>query len=97
MRSTMQGLLEHMQRWRPCLEGTRQFPCYRPGPKRRHSFLEVKMAALKDVPSWTHISATAGASALEGYTIMKNAVPRSAPTPTLPTDPDETSDKPVLL
>ena len=97
MTGTMQGLLEQTQRWRPCLEGTRQSPCYRPGPRRRHSCLEVRGAALKEVPSWTHISATAGASALEGYTIMKNAVPRSAPTPTLPADPDETSDKPVLL
>jgi hypothetical protein len=53
--------------------------------------------AVTEVPTWQQLSACAGASALEGYMLRRNEVPRSAPTPTLPTTLDADTDKPVLL
>ena len=63
----------------------------------RRSITTYAAAALKEVPTWQQLSATAGASALEGYVVRRNEVPRSAPTPTLPTEADAETDKPVLL
>lgn len=54
-------------------------------------------AVLAEVPTWQQLSACAGASALEGYVLRRNDVPRTAPTPTLPTTRDADTDKPVLL
>ncbi len=93
-------MLDHTSRWRPCLESTSlsHFQCRRQGQSRRHVCLEVKaVTAKKEVPTWQMLSASAGASALEGYSINKNAVPRSTPSPTLPTEPDAETGKPVLL
>ena len=96
----MQNLLEQTSRWRPCLESTSltHFQTRRPAKSRRQSSLEVKaITAKKEVPTWQMLSASAGASALEGYSINKKAVPRSTPSPTLPTEPDAETGKPVLL
>ncbi|CAK0782457.1 hypothetical protein CVIRNUC_005697 [Coccomyxa viridis] len=95
----MQSVAEHTLRWRPCLDSTslRHILSVRPGHRHRHVCLEVRAAATKDVPTWQQLSARAGASALEGFSVLKNNVPRTAPTPTLPTEPDASTDKPVLL
>lgn len=96
----MQSMLDQTARWRPCLESTSRafLPSNKAGQRRRQICVEVKAAsAIKEVPSWQMLSASAGATALEGYSINKKAVPRSAPSPTLPAEPDATTDKPVLL
>lgn len=63
----------------------------------RRSIITYAAAAFIEVPTWQQLSASAGASALEGYVVRRNEVPRSAPTPTLPTEADAETDKPVLL
>lgn len=75
---------------------TRSKICYSQKVGRRS--IRVQAASvLKDVPTWQQLSACAGASALEGYMVRRNEVPKSAPTPTLPTTADAETDKPVLL
>ncbi|CAL8470974.1 g10516 [Coccomyxa elongata] len=59
--------------------------------------MSMSMERLSGVLEQPQLSATAGASALEGYVVRRNEVPRSAPTPTLPTEADAETDKPVLL
>lgn len=75
----------------------RKFRTARLSKSRRH-ILHVSAASnVADVPTWQQLSACAGASALEGYVLRRNEVPRTAPTPTLPTTRDAETDKPVLL
>ena len=93
-------MLEHSSRCvqnRPFVHLAHSKKCSASKGLDRRSMKVQAASILKEVPTWQQLSACAGASALEGYMVRPREVPRSAPTPTLPTTADAETDKPVLL